>query len=230
VMVLQCARKDLRGRRRAAVDQHHQRNAGEQLAGRGRHAELRGGRATVGGHDDAIIEQLVGDFHGRLEHAARVVAQVDDDAARPAATLATHARQPRSEIQRGGVAEGGDARVDEAAVELEHGDAVYVDLRALHRELQRQRGTIAHHGQLHRRAARPAHPRHGRVQVGAHRHAVDRRDHVAALDPSHCRRRIAKWSHHAQCVVRGRHFDPDAGVRARSADAQVGVFLGIQIG
>ena len=115
------------------------RHARQHLARCGLHAEARGRRAAVGGDDDAVVEQLVGDFDGGLEHAARVVAQVEDQAARLGAEIAAQARDARGEIRGGGIAEGGDARVDEAAVELHHRDAVHVHLRALHRELQRQR-------------------------------------------------------------------------------------------
>ena len=78
--------------------------------------------------------------------------------------------------------------------------------------------------------ARSAHARHRRVEVGAHRRAVDGRDHVAAADAGGGGRRIAERPHHAQRAVGGGHFDADAGVGAGGADAQVGVFLGIEIG
>ena len=61
-------------------------------------------------------------------------------------------------------------------------------------------------------------------------HAVDGGDHVAAADAGGGGGRIAEGPHHAQRAVRGRHFDADAGVGAGRAHAQVGVFLGVEIG
>ena len=109
-------------------------------------------------------------------------------------------------------------------------DAVHIDLRAFDGELERQRRAGARHGELHGRAARSAHARHRRVEVIAHRRAVDGGDHVAAVDAGRGGRRVAKRAHHAQRVIRGRHFDADARVGAGGADAQIGVFLGVEIG
>ena len=88
----------------------------------------------------------------------------------------------------------------------------------------------AHHGELDRRAARAAHARHGGVEIGADRRSVDGGNHVAALDSRGGRGRIAERPHHAQRAIRGRHFDADARVGAGRADAQVGVFLRVEIG
>ncbi len=129
-----------------------------------------------------VVEQLVGDLDRGLEHAARIVAQVEYQAARPGAEIAAQARDAGGEIQRGGIAEGGDARVDEAAVEFHHRHAVHFHLRALHGELQRQRRTGAHHRQLDARTARAAHAGHCGVEIVAHRQAIDGGDQVAAAD------------------------------------------------
>ena len=60
--------------------------------------------------------------------------------------------------------------------------------------------------------------------------AVDGGNHVAALNSGGGGGRIAERPHHAQRAIRGRHLDADAGVGAGGADAQIGVFLGIEIG
>ena len=60
--------------------------------------------------------------------------------------------------------------------------------------------------------------------------SVDGGNHVAALNSCGGRGRIAERPHHAQRAIRGRHFDADARVGAGGADAQIGVFLGIEIG
>ena len=64
------------------------RRAAQQIAGRRIHAESRLGGAAVGGDDHAALEKAVGDFDRGLEHAARVVAQIDDEAFERSALLA----------------------------------------------------------------------------------------------------------------------------------------------
>ena len=79
-VVVQRRREDLRGRGRTAVDQHGDRRAAAGIAGRGAIDEARLVAAPVGADDDAALEQLVSDRDRGIEHAAGVVAQVDDQA------------------------------------------------------------------------------------------------------------------------------------------------------
>ena len=57
-VVAQRASDDLRARRRAAVDQHDDGPAREQVAGRGVHLESSLGRAAIGPHDDARLRGM----------------------------------------------------------------------------------------------------------------------------------------------------------------------------
>ena len=60
--------------------------------------------------------------------------------------------------------------------------------------------------------------------------AIDGGNHVATVDPGDGGRRIAERPYHAQRPIRGGDLDADAGISAGGADAQVGVFLGVEIG
>ena len=76
-VILQRAGHDLGGRGRAAVDQHHDRQAVDQVAAPGVEPLHAVGAPAAGGHDLALVEEGVGDRDRLLEQPARVVAQVD---------------------------------------------------------------------------------------------------------------------------------------------------------
>ena len=76
-MVLQGAGDDLGGGRGAAVHEHHERGAVDQVARRRVHPEARIRGAAVGGDDDARVQEVVRDRDAGLEHAARIVSQVE---------------------------------------------------------------------------------------------------------------------------------------------------------
>ena len=87
LLILQRARDDFRRRRRAFVDQHDDRHARQDLA-RARVVALRVAGAPSARRDDfALIEERVRNADRLIEQAARIVAQVEDDAAQAAADL-----------------------------------------------------------------------------------------------------------------------------------------------
>src|SRR5712671_7058406 len=77
MVVFEGAGDDLRRRCRSTVDQYHDRRAIERVAGRRIHFELGLRRAPFLRHDDALVEESVGYRDRGLEHAARIVAQVE---------------------------------------------------------------------------------------------------------------------------------------------------------
>src|SRR3990167_4348798 len=81
LVVLQGAGDDFRGRGAAAVDQYHQWHAFAGIGRVGGEAQFGVGDAALGVDDQALLQEVIGDLHGRLQHAAGIVAQVEDDAA-----------------------------------------------------------------------------------------------------------------------------------------------------
>ena len=79
-MVLQRAGDDLRRRGRAAVQEHDDRLAVDQIAGAGAEALHLVGMAAAGGDDLAPVEEGVGDEHRLVEQPARIAAQVEHEA------------------------------------------------------------------------------------------------------------------------------------------------------
>ena len=81
VIVLQCAGDDFRGRGRGAVDQHHDRHPGDQIARhRGAIDAVVVGVAALGRDHDAAVDKFAGHIDRRVEQAAGIVAQIEDKA------------------------------------------------------------------------------------------------------------------------------------------------------
>src|SRR5690606_40090166 len=94
------------------VDQHHHRSSVHAVAGGGAEGGVADLDAAAGADDAATLEQVVGDLHGRGQQAARVAAQVDQQAAQAAAAgLAVEAVQGLGEVRGGIDLEAGDAHV-----------------------------------------------------------------------------------------------------------------------
>ena len=86
---------DLGRGRRAFVHQHRDRRAAREVALHRFHAEARFRRAPFRRHDRAVLQEGVRHLDRRVEHAARVVAKVEHEAAQLAARLAARARGAR---------------------------------------------------------------------------------------------------------------------------------------
>ena len=95
VIILEGAGDDLGGRGGAAVHQHHDRRALQRIARRRAHFEFRFGRAALGAHDQARIEKRIRHRHGRFEHAARIVAQVEHQSLQRRADSSCASRRAR---------------------------------------------------------------------------------------------------------------------------------------
>ena len=79
LVILQGAGHDFRRRRRAAIDEHHQRFAARQIAaGLGVEALRLVGRAAAGRDDLAPVDERVDDVDRLVEQSARIVAQIQD--------------------------------------------------------------------------------------------------------------------------------------------------------
>ena len=112
IEVLERAGDDLRGRGRAAVDEHgeRRRRVAEAALGTPRLAVA----PRDGGDDGAAVDEHVGELHGLLEQAARVAAQVEDPRRR---ALAAHLLHRVGDIARDALGELLDLDVADAVIE-----------------------------------------------------------------------------------------------------------------
>ena len=111
-LVLQGAGHDFRGGGAAAVDQHHQRFAVQGIAGAGIKVVSARLVAALGVHHQAGIQEQVGDFHGAVEHAAGVIAQIKNQAVK--STVLVELVQRFAGVVTGVVLELGNAQVAQA--------------------------------------------------------------------------------------------------------------------
>ncbi len=86
-LVLQRAGDDFRRGGAAAVDQHHERHVGSDRLAAGGEAHLGVGQAPFGVDHQAALQEGVGHGDGGLQHAARVVAQIEHQALQRAVAL-----------------------------------------------------------------------------------------------------------------------------------------------
>src|SRR3546814_4499966 len=78
MLILQCTGDNLRGRSRAAIDHHHHRRALEDVTRRRIERALLTWIAALDRDDRPLRQECVTDFDRRVEHAARVVAQIEN--------------------------------------------------------------------------------------------------------------------------------------------------------
>ena len=120
-MVLQGAGDDLRGRGRAAVDQHHDGQAVGQIAFLGVEALGVVGLAPSGRDDLAAIDEGVADQHGLFQQAAGIVAQVDHVADQLVAQLVLDLGHAALDAGHGLLVEGGDPDIADIALRAGRG-------------------------------------------------------------------------------------------------------------
>ena len=173
-----------------------------------------------------MIEKVIGDLHRRVEHAARIVAQVDDEALEFSAARVLEFGHGLFQFGGGGVGEGGDAQVTVVGRQQLGGHALQLHVGALHLELEQRRGTLAPHAQPDRAAFRSAHARDRRIQIGrVDRHAVDPDNDVAGADAGTLGRGAGHASHDTHAALARYHLDADTGVGAAGADLHVVEFI-----
>ena len=142
VVVLETGRDDLGGRGRVLIDQDDHREAVEgpfllSLVGLG------DGVPPLRAHDQSVLDEQVGDFHGRAEEPARVVAEVENQGLHP---LALELVEGFFQLLGRVLDEAADSDVADLAVLVEHEvplvvglaavaeDARNINDRAVHRE------------------------------------------------------------------------------------------------
>src|SRR5207302_10931410 len=104
-VVLERAGDDLAGAGGAAVDEDHDRIVRLGVLGVGALDLGVAAAAALGGDDDAVEEEPVGDLHRLLEEAAGVVAQIENQALEPPAGLQTKIIERLLQIDVGAILE-----------------------------------------------------------------------------------------------------------------------------
>ena len=189
VVILQRAGDDLRGRGRAAVDQHHQRQLAGDVARLGVEALGVVRPPRLGRDDLALVEEIVRHLDGLVEKPTRIVAQVEDDALEPGADLFPDLLHRVLDAVRRLLAERGDADVADLAFGLP-AHRLDLDHRAGQRHVERIAPGAAD-GQHDVGVDGAAHPLDRLVQGHAlHRLVVERDDEVARLDAGAEGRRV----------------------------------------
>ncbi len=219
VMILQRSGHDLGRRGRAAIHEHDRRHTFEQVAGVRELFEARLLHAARTAHYQAVGQELVRNADRRVEHAARVTAQIEHDAEQ---LVGAGAREQLAhggvEIARSAVGERREPQVREAVPEIFAGDGLHLHGAARQREAQRHLRAVAHDVERHGRAGSAAHAGHGRADVFlVHRHVVDRHDDVARQDTGARRGRTVERVHDGDLAAVEVHVQADAGVVARTS-------------
>ncbi len=167
--------------------------------------------ATLDQGDVALVEEGGGRSDGILEIAARIIAQIEDEAGELAAGLLPQFLHGRSQRGRSAIVETGQPQIADIAFFDPRGDGLKIIGGSLDRDLDR-RSLAALQDQRHHAAGGP-------VQLAlafgqgelVDRLFVDRKDQIAGLHPSRSRRRAVAWRDHLKLpfVEREHHADTD---------------------
>src|SRR5258706_205120 len=200
------------------------RASGIVFLGRGE-AHLRVLGAAVGIHDERVLRQeRRGDGDGGIEQAARVQAQVEDQALQLAPGLLVEVVQRDDEVLAGVLLELGDADQPVAGLEHPRFHALHADHVAAHDEFERLRLVLAQHRELHFRVGLAAHALHGVGERDAlQRHFVQLDDEVSRLDAGAVGRRVLDGGDDFHESVLGADLDAEAAEFALGADLQIAV-------
>src|SRR2546426_7998385 len=230
LVVLERARDDLRGAGAPAVHQHDHREVGPR-AGLVREVLLfLVLEPAVGVDDEARVEEEVGHLDRLGEEAARIVAQVEDQALEPARLLVEALERPL-EVVVGALLELRHAHVAVALVEHLRLDALDLDDLARQRDVEELGHVLALQGERHLGLLRAAHLLdrvHQRQVLGEL--ALDLQDLIAGLDPGAVGGRVLDGRDDGQDAVAVRDLDAEAAEAALGVDLELLVEVRRQVG
>ena len=230
VVVLQRARDDFRGRGRAAVDQHHDGHAGHQITLLGIEIAFLAFFAAADGNHLAAVEEGIRDFHRRVQYAARVVAEVDDNAAQSITQVRADRGDFFAEVVAGVVGKGTDADVANILIQNAGAHAGHLDDVAGDADDDRLRLAFARDGQFDVGTRLAAHLAHGFGQGHAlDRGVVDFDDQVACLDAGTLCRGVVDRRDHAHQAILHLHFDAEPAELPLRGGGDVLELLRIQV-
>ncbi len=230
-MILQGAGHDLRGRGATAIDQHDQRHPFAGIGRIGVEAQLGIGDAALGVDDQALGEEVIGNLHRGLQHAAGVVAQVQHQAVELlAAIVLLQLGQRLADLLAGVDLELGDTQVSVTGLQQLALDAAHLDHRTGQLDVERL-AAFAYQRQADGAAGFAAHLGdgvHHRQTLG--RLPVDFDDQVAGFDAGLGCRRIVDRRHHLDEAVLHADLDAQPAEFAAGAFLQLGKGFWLEIG
>jgi hypothetical protein len=219
---------DFRRRGGAAVDQHHDRQAGHQVALAGVVALGLVLVPASGRHDLALVEEGVGHGDCLVEQAAGVVAQVEHQTLQLVAGLRLDLGDGLFEAGRGLLAEAGDPDVADVAVQA-RAHRLDLDDRPGQGDVERL-GVGALDGELDVGVDRPAHALHRLGQSETeHCLAVQVGDVVAGLDAGGGGRGVVEGRHHLDQPVLHGDFDAEPAELAAGLHLHLLIALRIEV-
>ena len=228
-LVLQGAGDDFRRRGGAAVDQHHQGQAFDLIARVGFVVVAALALAALGVDDQPGVEEQVADFHRAAEHAARVVAQVEDQPAQLA--FGFQFVEGFLGFVAGVVLELGHAQVAVAGLQHFAFHAFHFDAVTLERHRARLFLAVAEHRKGHFRTRFAAHQLHRFRQAQAFDEGVvDLEDQVAGLDVGAAGGGVVDRRDHFDEAVFHGHFQTQAAELAAGGGLQVLELVRGQVG
>src|SRR5690606_27813783 len=218
-VVLERGRDNLGRGRGAAVHEHDERHVLERVAAARIALEARLPRAPAAADDQSFLQEQVRNLDRCIEHAARIVAEIENETVEPAGSL--RAQRVVSGFEIGGrrVRERREPDVAEAIGDQLRAHRLDVDIGARDGEIERLRSALALHAQLDDRAGFAAHAADRLLEtVGAHRLAVDGDQHVAGLDSGLGGRRAFERRDDLDDAVLDAEIETDARIVAGRAD------------
>ncbi len=229
-LVLQGTGDDFRRRGAAAVDQHHQWHAFAGVCRVGREAQFGVGDAAFGVDDQALGKEMIRHLHSRLQHAARVVAQVENQAAHLLAVVFAEFGQRLADLVTGLDLELGDADITVAVFQHLRLDALDLNGRPRQRYVKR-RAAIAHQRQRDFLADLAAHLVDRFLHVlSLGRRAIDLHDQVACLNAGLGGGGVVDGRNHLDQAVFDAHFDAQTTEFAAGAFLQLLEILRAEVG
>ncbi len=195
--------------------------------------EPRFGRPAFRGNDNPLVEKQVGHLHRRIQDAARIVSQIENQPGEHVAGLLLHCV--------GHFVDGSAQLVCRGIVELAHANVTVSRLQdfvahtrnryLLPRQVKRQRVVIiiAAYPDSDRRAGATAHLPDCFIQsIVTRRYTVDLDNLVTGLYPRALRRRAVYWGDHEDRAILRADLEPYTRVSAARAVTNIPVFLCVE--
>ena len=185
--------------------------------------------APLGLDDSAVLQKIIGNIHRAIQHAARIVAQIQHHAPQRPLVLLFDLLQGLPQVLSGLGLKLGDAQITESWLQQAALDALNLDHFPDQLDFERFAHAFPHDGQGDRRVRLAAHP----LDRIRERHAFDRDivqpdDQIAGADASPLGGGIVNRGDDLEKTVFLADLDAQAAKFAGGADLQILERLGVQ--
>ena len=231
-MILQRAGDDLGGGGGSRVDEHHERDAVEDVGALGAERELRVVHPPLGVDDDPVVQERVGHRHRCVQHAPGVVPEIEDETLEVIVACAlSELAHCLAEALAGAELELADPDVSVSRLERAAAHARHVDDGPRDGDLDGAGHSFAHDREDDVGAGLSAHHLHGVGQRHPlHRSVVEPDDQVSRFDAGLLRGGVVDRRDDLDEPVLHADLDPQAPEFAARARLQLLVVVGNEIG